>query len=320
MHVLSLLTLLPVAGGIVILGVPKEQKMAVRVIAALTSGAAFVLSVWLWAHFSGGMSDFQFVEKFNWIPAFNIHYYMAVDGLSLPLVVLTTLLSLLSILYSFHIQERIKEYFFFFLLLETAMLGVFLALDLFLFYVFWELTLVPMYFLIGIWGGPKKEYAAIKFFLFTLFGSVFMLIALLALYFNTLPHTFDYTEILKQSSNLALGLQMWIFLGLYLGFSVKVPAFPFHTWLPLAHVEAPTAVSVILAGVLLKMGVYGLLRVSYAMLPLGFQWFLPYLIAIAAINIVYGALCAMAQTDMKKMVAYSSVNHMGYCLLGIAGL
>src|SRR5262249_15395036 len=257
---------------------------------------------------------------FSWIPAFNIHYFMGVDGLSLVLVVLTTLLTFLSVIASFNIEERVKEYFIFFLLLETGMIGVFLALDLFLFYVFWELTLVPMYFLIGIWGGPKKEYAAIKFFLFTLFGSVFMLIAILALYFNTQPHTFDYTEILKQSPMLARNLQLWIFLAFYLGFAIKVPAFPFHTWLPLAHVEAPTAVSVILAGVLLKMGGYGILRVCYGILPLGFKWFLPFLVVIAFINIVYGALCAMAQTDMKKMVAYSSVNHMGYVLLGIAGV
>src|SRR5882724_3560944 len=320
MGVLSLITFLPLAGSLALLFIPKEKPQLVRLAAAVFSGAAFLASLWLWANFNSGSSDFQFVEKVAWIPTFNIQYFLGVDGLSLVLVVLTTLLTLLSVIASFGIENRIKEYFFFFLLLETAMTGVFLGLDLFLFYVFWELTLVPMYFLIGIWGGPKKEYAAIKFFLFTLFGSVFMLIALLALYFNTAPHTFDYTEIVKQSPNLALGLQMWIFLGLYLGFAVKIPAFPFHTWLPLAHVEAPTAVSVILAAVLLKMGVYGLMRISYGMLPEGFKWFLPMLIVIAVINIVYGALCAMAQSDMKKMVAYSSVNHMGYCLLGIAGV
>jgi len=320
MGVLSLVTFLPLIGGIGILLTPKEKVQVARAIAVASSAAAFVASLWLWANFNGAVSDFQFVEKFNWIAAFNIHYFMAIDGLSLTLVVLTTLLTLLSIIASFGIQERVKEYFFFFLLLETAMLGVFVALDMFLFYVFWELTLVPMYFLIGIWGGPQKEYAAIKFFLFTLFGSVFMLIALLALYFNTTPHTFDYLELLKQSPALARSLQLWIFLGFYLGFAVKIPAFPFHTWLPLAHVEAPTAVSVILAGVLLKMGIYGLLRFSFPLLPLATQRLAYGLAMIAAINIVYGAFCCLAQTDIKRMIAYSSVNHMGYALLGMASL
>ena len=320
MGVLSFITFLPLIGGLAVLLLPREKVQAVRVLAAISSGAAFIASLWLWANFNVGSGDFQFVEKFSWISAFNIDYFMAVDGLSLTLLVLTTLLSLLSIIASFGIQERVKEYFFFFLLLETAMLGVFVALDMFLFYVFWELSLVPMYFLIGIWGGPKKEYAAIKFFLFTLFGSVFILIALLALYFNTAPHTFDYLEILKQSPNMARSMQMWIFLGLYLGFAVKIPAFPFHTWLPLAHVEAPTAVSVILAGVLLKMGIYGLLRFSFPLLPLATQRLAYALAIIAAINIVYGAFCSLAQTDIKRMIAYSSVNHMGYALLGIASL
>jgi NADH-quinone oxidoreductase subunit M len=320
MHVLSLLVLLPFLGGIAILLVPKEQKMAVRVLAALASGAAFILSVWLWSHFSGGISDFQFVEKANWIPAFHIQYFMAVDGLSLPLIVLTTLLSLLSVIYSFHIEERIKEYFFFFLLLETAMLGVFMALDLFLFYVFWELTLVPMYFLIGIWGGPKKEYAAIKFFLFTLFGSVFMLVAILALYFNSQPHTFDFTELLAQNATFTHTFQLLAFIGLYIGFSVKIPAFPLHTWLPLAHVEAPTAVSVILAGVLLKMGIYGLMRFSFGLLPVATHQLIYWIAIIAVINIIYGSMCAMAQKDIKRMIAYSSINHMGYAMLGMVSL
>jgi NADH-quinone oxidoreductase subunit M len=214
----------------------------------------------------------------------------------------------------------VKEYFFWFLLLETGMLGVFVSLDFFLFYVFWEITLVPMYFLIGIWGGPKKEYAAVKFFLYTLAGSVFMLLGMLALYFNSNPHTFDLMELSAQSANFARSLQIMIFLALYVGFAVKIPAFPFHTWLPLAHVEAPTAISVILAGVLLKMGVYGILRVSYPILPLATQWFMLPLVIIAFINIVYGAFCAMSQRDMKRMVAYSSVNHMGYCLLGMAAV
>jgi len=320
MYVLSLITFLPFVGGLLILLMPKEQKLAVRVLAAVFSGAALLASIWLWANFNDSTADFQFVEKLNWIPAFNVHYFLAIDGLSLPLIVLTTLLTFLAIIGSFHIDLRIKEYFFFFLLLETGMLGVFVALDMFLFYVFWELTLVPMYFLIGIWGGPKKEYAAIKFFLFTLFGSVVMLVGILALYFATLPHTFDFTELLARNANLAKNLQLWIFLALYVGFAVKIPAFPFHTWLPLAHVEAPTAVSVILAGVLLKMGTYGLMRFSFGLLPAATQQLAYAIAVIAAINIVYGALCSLAQTDIKRMIAYSSINHMGYAMLGMASL
>ena len=214
-------------------------------------------------------------------------------------------MSFIALIGSLGIEKRLKEYFFWFLTLEVGMLGVFCALDLVLFYVFWELTLVPMYFLIGIWGGPRKEFAAIKFFLYTLTGSVFMLLSILALYFRSVPHTFDMLELMSAHTQLAFDprFQILVFLGLYFGMSIKIPAFPFHTWLPLAHVEAPTPISVILAAVLLKMGVYGLLRISYGITPLGFRWFLPALIVIAVINIVYGALCAMAQTDMKKMVA-----------------
>jgi len=262
----------------------------------------------------------QLTEKLVWIPTFNIHYYLGVDGLSLPLVILTTFLCLLAAIYSCGIELRVKEFFFWYLILEVGMVGVFCALDLFLFYMFWEITLVPMYFLIGVWGGPKKEYAAIKFFLFTLFGSVFMLLGILAVYFASEPNSFDMIELMRYSGTWSREFQIIVFLGFYLGFAIKVPAFPFHTWLPLAHVEAPTPVSVILAAVLLKMGTYGLLRVSYGILPLGFEWFLPAFVLIAFINIVYGALCAMAQTDMKKMVAYSSINHMGYCMLGIAAV
>lgn len=320
MHVLSIITWLPLAGALSLLFVPKEQKMVVRIVAAVAAALAFVASLWLWAQFNTTTSDWQFVERIDWIPSLGIQYFLGIDGISMPMIVLTTLLTLLAVIGSFHIEERIKEYFFFFLMLETAMLGVFVSLDLFLFYVFWELTLVPMYFLIGIWGGPKKEYAAIKFFLFTLAGSVFMLIAFLALYFNVTPHTFDYTKMLEQTPQLARGLQIWVFIGLYIGFAVKIPAFPFHTWLPLAHVEAPTAVSVILAGVLLKMGTYGLLRFSFPLLPVATQQLAYAMAVIAAINIVYGSLCSLAQKDIKRMIAYSSINHMGYALLGMASL
>ncbi|MBI3565547.1 MAG: NADH-quinone oxidoreductase subunit M [Elusimicrobia bacterium] len=270
--------------------------------------------------FDRSLSTMQFVEKWAWIPSMNVSYFLGVDGLSFPLILLTTFMSFIALIGSLGIENRVKEYFFWFLTLEVGMLGVFCALDLVLFYVFWELTLVPMYFLIGVWGGPKKEFAAIKFFLYTLSGSVFMLLGILAMYFKSVPHTFDMLELMKQQASWDPRFQILVFLGMYFGLSIKIPAFPFHTWLPLAHVEAPTPISVILAAVLLKMGVYGLLRISYQITPKGFEWFLPALVVIAVINIVYGALCALAQTDLKKMVAYSSVNHMGYCLLGIAGM
>jgi len=325
MGILSSIIFLPLLGALIILVLPKEQVKAVRavgVLATLASLAAslYGLSVFEPGDAAAGTLPMQFIEKFSWIPSFDVHYFLGVDGLSFPLILLTTVLCFLAAVYSCSIELRVKEFFFWFLILEVGMLGVFAALDMFLFYVFWELTLVPMYFLIGVWGGPKKEFAAIKFFLFTLFGSVFMLLGILALYFQSNPHTFDMLELMKASGSFSREFQILVFLGFWLGLAVKVPAFPFHTWLPLAHVEAPTPVSVILAGVLLKMGVYGILRISYSILPLGYEWFLPFLVVIAFINIVYGALCAMAQDDMKKMVAYSSVNHMGYCLLGMAAV
>ncbi len=321
MNMLSLVTFAPLVGALIILCTPKENVKAIQITAFVFAGIALIASLAMLPGFNRGTHEMQFVERFAWIPSFGVQYFMGVDGLSYPLVLLTTFMSVIALVGSLGIENRVKEYFFWFLVLEVGMLGVFCALDLILFYVFWELTLVPMYFLIGVWGGPRKEFAAIKFFLYTLTGSVFMLLAILALYFaSPAPHTFDILELAKMTGGWDRHFQILVFLGLYFGMAIKIPAFPFHTWLPLAHVEAPTAISVILAAVLLKMGVYGLLRISYSLAPLGFQWFLPALIVIAVINIVYGALCAMAQTDMKKMVAYSSVNHMGYCLLGIAGM
>ncbi|MBI4371972.1 MAG: NADH-quinone oxidoreductase subunit M [Elusimicrobia bacterium] len=317
---LSLITWAPLAGALIVLMLPKEKERAIQAVSFAAAGVSLLASIALLAPFDGGSAAMQFVERCAWIPSLNIQYFLGVDGLSLPLVLLTTLMSFIALIGSLGIKTRLKEYFFWFLLLEVGMLGVFCALDLVLFYVFWELTLVPMYFLIGIWGGPRKEFAAIKFFLYTLSGSVFMLLAILALYFRAVPHTFDILELMRAQAGWDPRFQSLVFLGLYFGVAIKIPAFPFHTWLPLAHVEAPTPISVILAAVLLKMGVYGLLRLCYQIVPAGFRWFLPALVLIAVVNIVYGALCAMAQTDMKKMVAYSSVNHMGYCLLGIAGM
>ena len=320
MSLLSLIVFVPLLGALIILALPDTRTKLIQGTALAAGAACMILSGYLYFAFDKTTAAMQFIERVSWIPAFGINYYLGVDGLSAAIVILTALLTLVSIIYSFNITLRVKEFFFWFLLLETGMLGVFVALDFFLFYVFWELMLVPMYFLIGVWGGPKKEYAAIKFFVYTLLGSVFMLLGILALYFNSAPHTFDMLALAKQGGLLPLNMQIWIFLALYVGFAVKIPAFPFHTWLPLAHVEAPTGVSVILAGVLLKMGTYGIMRVSFPVLPAATRWFLPFLIAIAVINIIYGAFCAMAQKDLKKMVAYSSINHMGYCMLGMAAM
>ncbi len=320
MPMLSLIVWAPLVGALIVLMLPKTSVRAIQAVSFAAAGISLLASLALIPQFDHSLSTMQFVEKWAWIPSLNVSYFLGVDGLSFPLVLLTTFMSVIALVGSLGIENRVKEYFFWFLCLEVGMLGVFMALDLVLFYVFWEITLVPMYFLIGIWGGPRKEFAAIKFFLYTLTGSVFMLLAILAMYFKSVPHTFDMLELMKQQSAWDPRFQILAFLGLYFGLSIKIPAFPFHTWLPLAHVEAPTPISVILAAVLLKMGVYGLLRLAYQITPLGFQWFLPALTVIAVVNIVYGALCALAQTDLKKMVAYSSVNHMGYCLLGIAGM
>ncbi len=261
---------------------------------------------------------FAYEEKTPWIHSFNINYHMGADGLSMPFIFLTAFLCPLCVLASWTIKERVKAYMALFLLLEGAMIGVFAALDMFLFYVFWELMLLPMYFLIGIWGGPRRVYAAIKFFLYTFFGSVFLFIAMLVLFAKT--GSFSLTDMPAMMNGLAMswGVKVALFIGLYVAFAIKIPAFPFHTWLPDAHVEAPTAISVILAGILLKMGTYGLFRISFPLFPDAAAWFCTPLAIFGLINIVYGALCAMAQTDLKKLVAYSSISHMGYVMLGMA--
>ncbi|MEK7853540.1 MAG: NADH-quinone oxidoreductase subunit M, partial [candidate division NC10 bacterium] len=268
-------------------------------------------------------ADMQFVQQVPWIPAIGVSYYVGLDGISLWLVLLTTLLSAISVLASWGpITERVKEYMVFMLLLETGMLGVFLALDFFLFYVFWEVMLVPMYFLIGVWGGPRKLYAAIKFFLFTLFGSVLMLLGILAIFSYHHAQTGEYTfNIFRMvEPGLPPNLQWWVWLSFFIAFAIKVPMFPFHTWLPDAHVEAPTAGSVILAGVLLKMGTYGFLRFSLPMLPDASREFIWLIVVLSVIAIIYGAMVSMVQPDMKKLIAYSSVSHMGFVTLGIFAL
>ncbi len=332
---LTLITFLPVAGAALIALLPANNYKAIRWTAALVTLAVLIIAGSLYPQFNQPLTGinqqtgFQFVQKVPWIPAFNIEYFVGVDGLSFPMVLLTALLCFICIFASWNITSGVKGYFALFLLLETGMMGTFVALDFFLFYVFWEIMLLPMYFLIGIWGGPRRIYAAIKFFIYTLVGSVLMLLVMLALYFNvtdpeTGGHTFNMLVMMNQANHSpwldASTVRALLFFGLYIGFAIKVPVFPFHTWLPDAHVEAPTAISVILAGILLKMGTYGLLRLSFPILPdttYQFAWFLA---LMGTINIIYGALCAMAQTDLKKLVAYSSISHMGYVMLGMASL
>ncbi len=330
-NVLTYMTFIPLAGAVIVLALPNNANL-IRWFSAAVTTPPLLMAIWLFVNFDRGQAGFQFMEKYQWIPAYNISYFMGVDGLSISMVLLTALLSFICIFASFGIDKAVKGYFSLFLMLDAGMMGVFCALDFFLFYIFWEVMLLPMYFLIGIWGGPRREYAAIKFFLYTLFGSVLMLLAILALYFSSEPHTFDMTVLMAQADKygtqpLAMwpcnlwgwGFQHVVWMALFIGFAIKIPAFPFHTWLPDAHVEAPTAISVILAGVLLKMGTYGILRINFPMLPVATAdlafWFLG---ALGAWNIIYGALCAMAQKDLKKLVAYSSVSHMGYVMLGMA--
>jgi NADH-quinone oxidoreductase subunit M len=320
--ILSWLVFVPLAGMIAVMLIPKDNKWAIRWTATAISGVPMVLSLWLvWDYFynHSGTAAMAYVEgPLNWIPSLNVQYYLGVDGISIPLLGLTGLLSTISLLASFNIEKRVKEYFAFFLLLEAGMMGVFVALDFFLFYVFWEIMLVPMYFLIGVWGGPRKEYAAIKFFLYTLFGSIFMLVAILLLYFTSEPHTLNMMTLMEAGPGLGHTLQMVCFIFFFIAFAIKVPVWPFHTWLPDAHVEAPTAVSVILAAVLLKMGTYGMLRVSWPMFPDALRSLSFWIALLGVIAIIYGALVSMAQKDLKKLVAYSSVSHMGYCMLALA--
>ena len=327
-YILSLLIFIPVLGAIIMIPVSKFLGSSnSKIVALLATGIQLLLSIWLYCNFDSSISilNSPFTVNVEWISHFNIFYYLGVDGLSMPMVLLTALLSFLCIIASWNIDKRPLGYFSLFLLLDAGMMGVFLSLDFFLFYIFWEVMLLPMYFLIGMWGGPQRHYAAIKFFLYTLFGSVFMLLSMLALYYYTTPNTFSLTTLIveapKIDANLwGMDMRFLIWIGLFIGFAIKVPIFPFHTWLPLAHVEAPTAISVILAGVLLKMGTYGLLRISYPLLPFEAINFAYTLAVLGVINILWGAMNAIAQIDLKKMVAYSSVSHMGYVLLGMASV
>ncbi|MDI6794134.1 MAG: NADH-quinone oxidoreductase subunit M [bacterium] len=318
---LSSIVFIPLLGGLLILLMNRENEWAIKTMATIAAAIPVILAGWLYYCFDQSTADIQFAEKMDWIPSLGVSYFLGVDGLGLPMVIVTSLLSLVAITVSWNIKTRVKEYFALFLILETGMMGVFVALDLFLFYIFWELVLVPMYFIIGVWGGPRKEYAAIKFIIYTVVGSVFMLLGFLAIYFTSDPHTFNIIELSQGNQFKGMLLfQNIAYLALFLGFAVKVPIFPFHTWLPDAHVEAPTAGSIILAGVLLKMGAYGLMRVCFPILPEAAVYFAHCLAGLALINILYGAFTALAQTDLKKMIAYSSVSHMGYVLLGMSAL
>jgi NADH-quinone oxidoreductase subunit M len=313
---LTTLLLCPLIGMAVVLLLPRNAVRAIRLVALGATAAALLMSLQILGHAQPALGQLQLVERAAWIPQLGISYHVGVDGLNLPMLLLTALLGFLACMASFTITERHKEYFALYLLLEVGMLGTFLALDLFLFYVFWEVVLVPMYFLIGIWGGGRREYSALKFFLYTLAGSLAMLLAMLAMGLEA--HTFDLRELARLAPTWDIGFQRWLFLGFFLGFAIKVPIFPFHTWLPDAHVDAPTPISVLLAGVLLKMGGYGFFRIAYPLLPGAAAWFGGAMATLGMINIVYGALVAMAQTDFKRLVAYSSVSHMGFVLLGLS--
>ena len=349
--ILSLITFLPVLGMIVILLIPKGQAKPVKYLTLAITAIQLVLALILLANYNyslAGINDqnsFQFVEKFRWISipgiswlgTVKVDYFLGVDGLSMPMVLLTGIVTFIATLSSWNISKSVKGYFALFLLLDTGMMGVFVSLDFFLFYIFWELMLLPMYFLIGIWGGPRKEYAAIKFFIYTLFGSIFILLVMIGLYFSatetladgTKVFTFNLLALMNPGNYSATGilspfnpgnLRMIAYIALFVGFAIKIPMFPFHTWLPDAHVEAPTPISVILAGVLLKMGTYGILRVSFGIFPEITRDLAWYIGLFGMVNIIYGALVALAQKDFKKLIAYSSISHMGYVLLGMASL
>jgi NADH-quinone oxidoreductase subunit M len=323
--ILSVTLFTPLVGALITLLIPRDKVQLIRWVGILVSLITLVLGGILWYTVAvGGPADMQLQEDYEWIPAFNVFYRLGLDGLSAPMVFLTGLLTVLSLFYSARtIDFRVKEYYFLFLLLEMGMFGVFMSLDLILFYVFWEIGLVPMFLLIGVWGGKRREYAAIKFFLYTLVGSVFMLLSIIAVYFQT--GTFSILDIAAHAVEQPLfaaspGLATAAFWAFFIAFAIKVPAFPFHTWLPDAHTEAPTAGSVILAGILLKLGAYGLIRIALPFFPTQFGYFVmevPIIPIMAVLSIVYGALVCMAQWDLKRLIAYSSVAHMGYVTLGL---
>lgn len=349
--ILTWIVFLPIVGMIIVLLLPDKNKTAIRYTAAVITGLQVLLAGIIFAIFDRtqfGVNDaesFQFVEQFSWITVeavpwvgrIEISYFLGIDGLSVLMILLTSLIGFIGAISSFSIDKMVKGYFALYLLLVTGMMGVFVALDFFLFFIFWEVMLLPMYFLIGLWGGPRREYAAIKFFIYTFVGGILMLLTMLALYFSvayTDPatgqsvHTFNMLHMMNPANYVEGGILSGVdttwryvaWMALFINFAIKIPLFPFHTWLPDAHVEAPTPISVILAGVLLKLGAYGLLRINFPIFPDGTVYFMYFMAALGMISIIYGAFCAMAQDDFKKLIAYSSISHMGIVVLGIAAL
>ncbi len=322
-NILSIIIFLPLAGVLAGAFIHKEKVSVIKWFTLTVSVVEFAVSLCLLLWFDPSLTGMQLTKQYAWIPAYNISYQVGIDGLSLLLILLTTFLTPLVLLGSWsYIKQRDKEYYLWFLVLETGMIGVFASIDLVLFYVFWEAMLIPMYLIIGIWGGPRRIYAAVKFFIYTMFGSLLMLIAIIYLYFAHGAQTGTYTfDLLKlYGTSLPTNVQLWLFAAFGLSFAIKVPIFPFHTWLPDAHVEAPTGGSVILAGVLLKMGTYGYMRFAMPLFPAAASAFLPYIAILGIIGIIYGALVAMMQPDIKKLVAYSSVSHLGFVMLGLVAL
>jgi len=326
-HPLSLIIFLPAIGALLIALIPRLDAEAIKRFAAFFTFLSFALSVALFALFDKGEGGVQFIEKLSWIPQIDVHYFLGVDGLNLPLVLLTTLLGFLAVLISWKIDLRPKEYFAWLLVLETSILGVFCSLDLLLFFLFWEIEVIPMYFLISIWGHGRKDYSAIKYVIYTIFGSAMMLAGILLLYFKAGPHmpvgesAFDMIALRDAGLNTELiPILSTIFALLLVGYAVKLPVFPLHTWLPDAHTDAPTAVSVMLAGSLLKMGGYGMIRICVSIFPGVAQDVAPIVVVFAVIGVLYGAAVTLRQTDLKRLIAYSSISHMGYVLLGIFAL
>ncbi len=317
----SVLLLLPLLGALIIAFCRSEER--VKWIALFTTGITLILSLFLLLKFDPSRSGFQFIDYGSWLPSFSIRYKVGIDGLSLVMVIMTTLLTFIAVPSAWnYISKRKKLFYSLLLLLETAMIGVFVSLDLLLFYIFWEAMLIPMSLIIGIWGGKRRIYSALKFFIYTFAGSIFLLVGLvvLAIYYSNLTGTFTFDLTQLSSLKLPLELQKWLFWAFFIAFAVKVPIFPFHTWLPDAHVEAPTPGSVILAGVLLKMGAYGFLRFSLPLFPQAYKMYAPIIFALGVIAIIYTALVALVQEDVKKIVAYSSVSHMGFVMIGLFSL
>ena len=313
---LSYLLVFPLIGALWTFGF-RDSPHAPRIIALFTTLFTLIISFIVFFK-TGSKSGYSLMEEYAWAPNFGISLLLGVDGLSSPMVLLTGIIGPLTVIFAWHEKEKPALFFALLLVMQTALFGVFITLDYFVFYVFWEIVLIPMFFLIAIWGGENRRYASIKFFIYTFTASVIMLVGFMALYFETGAETFSMIEIAKQNGNFSESFQIWVFAALFIGFAVKIPSVPWHTWLPDAHVEAPTAGSILLAGVMLKMGLYGLIRAALPVVPLGAEYFVPVMVVLAIVSILYGAALSLGQTDLKKLVAYSSVSHMGVALLGVA--